>query len=356
MLHRLRGVALGLGLVLAHGSAPLAQTPPTLEITDFAPESAKYPNGPRVTVRNHSHVGPLEAWVIRHQDGAIVRKYRVVFSGGRWPKDLEVTEPKGDRLPGLVEGENVKVPFTLVFLSDELVVKLSRGFFVRVKSSEGWETAWTATPSDAPSWPSARVAGGRLTAIKDDLLYVVTRAQDPALKLAFNTDTKVIREGSASPTDVKGLTAGDYVSVAYAESKGTMVAKEVFLAKLGNPPSVFTSLPLSTRSTPPYFESGMQFHVGWVVGHKRVPRVPPNQGEDLIVEIRTPRGSNRWRITQDTEVVAGAIKVSQGDQLQALLELATKTEGMIAVGARELKGSPILAVRILLLQDLSAPR
>lgn len=346
MFRQLAIIAFGLGLGLPDVSPTLAQTAPSLEITDLIPESVQYPKGPTIIVRNRSGVGGFEAWVIRHLDGAVVRKYQVP-PGERWRQDLDVTEPKNDRLPALVEGENISVPFTLVFLNGDLVVEQSRGFFVRVNSPKGWPTltAWSSRLGEGASWPSAKVAGGKFTAVKGGNLSIATREHDPAFTFVFDDDTKVTKAGR--PWRIQDLRPGDGVSVAYVARGEKRTAREVLVETAAKPPSLFGQAPWFTPVTPPYLMTGARFQVCTVAGAKTVPRTSPRQGEHTILETKTRRGSMRWRVTKDTEIVSGMARWSQGE---------IRAETLVAVGAKELKGSPIPALRVLLLQDLSAPR
>lgn len=319
----------------------LAQTVPGLEITDLVPDAVQYPKGPSVTVRIRTHPGVLEAWVIRHLDGAIVRKYQVP-PGDRWRQELEVTEPTNDRLPGLVKGTHVRVPFTLALLDTNYVVQNSRAFVVQVSSSrKGWDTAWFK--SELPVM--AHIAAGEFTSVENDQLVVKTLRDKPADKFLIDSDTKVLM------WDPHGPSPGDPVNILYTEREGKTVATEVLVGQWGsaNWEQIFLASARSlTKLTGLQFSmADLRFQIGRVSRVTNVSPDPSQLGPDVIVEVKTPHGSTEWVVTQETEVLSGLAKVSLGQ---------IRTEILVAVGTDKLEGVPFPARRIILLQDLSSTR
>src|SRR5262245_57208019 len=67
-----------------------------VEVTSLTPRHPIYPKGPAVIVSNSARAGDLQAWVVRHLDGVIVKRYAVPASE-RWSEDLQIALP-GDTL------------------------------------------------------------------------------------------------------------------------------------------------------------------------------------------------------------------------------------------------------------------
>ena len=221
--------------------------------------------------------------------------------GDRWRQEIEVREPTNDRLPELVKGTHVRVPFTLALLDSNYIVQNSRAFVVQVSSSrKGWDTAWYERGIPGQAY----MAAGRFTSVENDQLLVKTLRDKPADKFSIDSDTRVLK--AQKELGSWGLNPGDRVNILYTEREGETVAKEVLVGSSDSEQrSLFAAISPTKLAGRPLSMADLRFQIGTVSGVKKVSQDPSQLGADVIIEIKTPYSSTQRVVTQETEFFRG---------------------------------------------------
>ncbi len=311
----------------------LAAAPPAeqlkVAIAEIFPDPVDYPKSPNAVIQSEKRTGLLYAWVIRKFDGAIVRKYEVPL-GDVQPITIEVHERTNDPLAARARGKDPVFPFTLAVLNADHVLEASRAFSVRVTPQGHWHTG--VVGPETKWWPAdAYIAGGQLTEIRSAAEGKIVKTSAFNKPFLLPKDVKIAAAGKwLSPEEVEMWQppAGQHVSLVYAYSSAEQMKVSQVIVGITAPP-VFGA------SSDKPFLTGARFQIGTLDAQK------PVKGEEVVIDVTTPRGRRSWRVTKATEILAGV----------ATKQIAEVEKGTLLAITPEAAAPEPAARQIVLLQD-----
>jgi hypothetical protein len=336
-MHFNAAIAVVLAGVLVSPAVPAQE--PDVEVTNLTPRRVSYPKGPSAKVRNRTRAVDLQAWVIRHLDDVIVKRYAIPPIE-RWSEELQIV-PRDDALPTRVSSKDTLVPFALIVVNGEGHVKVSMPFEVRVSPpSGGWSRPFAAQQPTMNQF----VASGEVTAFKSiapapekaagwqtgkgsaELLVKDTQGQ--SRKFIYTNDTKVWGEkawdapvGSKSPAPSEG----DTVSMIYSGRGGVDVVTQIWYK---------TASPVMN----PW--EGLQFYIGTVKGVATSPLKPGA----LFLETIKFGMAGRWLVVNPATSIFAAGALSPD-------ELKPGRVAALGVKPGALPPPPVPVERVILLSD-----